>query len=180
MMLFVWLFILLCLVSVNQFFLLHQNGKNKTFYTSSVWVPGMQTCVSQTMQLMHGSPLNPHHHHQLTPSPRPPPLFLSQAMMRGSCKQLISSLFAHMCLTPHGPQWVLGLCSDTISSANIGHWKKGGKKPKTIPLLDGLFGSLWLVLLSAEMVMQSALQIKDQPLETEDINLNTEEGSRQS
>lgn len=127
MMHFVWLFILLCLVSVNQFFLLHQNGKNKTFYASSVWVPGMQTCVSQTMQLMHGSPLNPHHH-QLTPSPRPPPLFLSQAMMRGSCKQLISSLFAHMCLTPHGPQWVLGLCSDTISSANIGHWKKGGKK----------------------------------------------------
>lgn len=51
---------------------------------------------------------------------------LSKAMMRGSCKQLISSLFAHMCLTPHSPQWVRALCSDTISSANMDHL---GKKP---------------------------------------------------
>lgn len=33
---------------------------------------------------------------------------LSQTIMRSLCKQLISSLFAHMCLTPHIPQWVLG------------------------------------------------------------------------
>ncbi|TNN80504.1 hypothetical protein EYF80_009243 [Liparis tanakae] len=55
---------------------------------------------------------------------------LSKAMMRGSCKQLISSLFAHMCLTPHSPQWVLALCSDTISSANMDHL--GEKKKQSL------------------------------------------------
>lgn len=70
-----------------------------------------------------------------------------KAMMRGSCKQLISSLFAHMCLTPHSPQWILALCSDTISSASMDHLEK-----PPIPLLVGLFCPHWLVLRSARIV----------------------------
>lgn len=49
---------------------------------------------------------------------------LSKAMMRGSYKQLISSLFAHMCLTPLSPQWVQALCNETISSANMDNLEK--------------------------------------------------------
>lgn len=55
--------------------------------------------------------------------------------MSGSCKQLISSLFAHMCLTPHSPQWVLALCSDTISSANVDHLEKPSSGWPILPSL---------------------------------------------
>lgn len=57
---------------------------------------------------------------------------LSEAVMRGSYKQLISSLFAHMRLTPLNPSWALALRSETISSANMDHF--GKKKQKTVSL----------------------------------------------
>lgn len=116
------------MLSVNQLIQLHQNEKRKNLlhiFCLSSWNAGL--CVPNNATNAWQTFKPPPHLPPAQPSHPPPPLFLSQAMMRGSCKQLISSLFAHMCLTPHGPQWVLGLCSDTISSANIDHRKKGKK-----------------------------------------------------
>lgn len=92
-------------------------------------------------------------------------------MMRGSCKQLISSLFAHMCLTPQSPQWVLALCSDTISSANMDHLEK----PQSLFWLaySALAGLCYYDVQSVP-AHQVKWPIKSLPVETEEIQVNAE------
>lgn len=79
-------------------------------------------------------PDNAHPPHTATLNPLVE-ISLSKAMMRGSYKQLISSLFAHMCLTPLSPQWVLALCNETISSANMDNLKEKNNPSSTWAIL---------------------------------------------